>query len=497
MRASRSIRRTALLGVVASAVGLALVSWGYLPGSRSITMTRRVLQPGDVVVDESGRGPAVLIVSDEERGAMLASRLAERHRVIVTAPDPLTRDAGRTLLAALDGLDLAGNVTLVASVTTMAKLREVFPAVRDRVSRVIVLDAGHDTREDDVVAVLSGGYPLFALSHAQGPLWTRYRSHHVEGVTLSLVDACADGMTQDCIDEASTLTANIIGRPAATPTGTTMQDAMRSGAPGPFMITVPDGQFRKGASDEPADRSGVPMKVTRRLMVARTETTVAEFRRFVERTGRQIEKGCWFHTKEQEWKLSEQTSWSHPIFPQGDDHPVTCVTFEDAQAYADWMRSETGQPYRLPTEAEFEFANRAGRSGPYSGVRDAAELCSAANGADRSSGFAYANPCTDEFAETAPVASFPANDFGLHDTLGNLWELTTGCHATSYLQYLPSLLPERGGDASASDGGACPGRHVLKGGLYISSPANLRVTHRESEGYRSTRIGFRVVREVP
>ena len=177
---------------------------------------------------------------------------------------------------------------------------------------------------------------------------------------------------------------------------------------------------------------------------------------------------------------------------------MTCVTFDDARAYAAWLTAATGHTWRLPTEPEAEFFVRSGHSGRF-GV-DAAtvtDLCSKANGADRASGLAYANACDDGFAATAPVASFPANAFGLFDATGNVWELTSDCMRRDIGRVLRDNLGLAPSDASTGGDSECPGRHVVRGGAFLSSPRNLEAVHRDIEAYRSNRAGFRLVRELP
>jgi cytochrome c peroxidase len=273
-------------------------------------------------------------------------------------------------------------------------------------------------------------------------------------------------------------------------------------APGiPQMVIVPGGEFRAhrdGAGSSRAMRLlERRVRVPQRLAVARTETTVAEFRRFVDATGYHTSPGCMYHTAAQEWVVNDRATWDSPVFEQTETHPVTCVTFGDAQAYANWVSRVTGHTYRLPTEDEFEYFNRGGRDGDY-GVNAATpeQLCAATNGADRSTGFDYATPCSDGHAFTAPVGRFPANGFGLYDTTGNVWELTLDCWQSDYARSLWSLLSRGPRNASEPHGGTCDGRHVARGGSYLSSPRNLRAAQREIEANRDSRTGFRLVRPL-
>jgi cytochrome c peroxidase len=282
---------------------------------------------------------------------------------------------------------------------------------------------------------------------------------------------------------------------SASIAGTVIEDAMRSGGSAPPMVIIPPGRLRAGRGrDDLVDQlTSFTVDVPRPISVAQTETTVASFRRFVEATGFKVEGGCWYHSVEQVWTLIESASWFSPGFAQTDRNPVTCVGYEEASAYAAWLTAETGQRYRLPTEIEFEFFNRATSDGPYSfALNDVSALCGKANGADRSAQFAYAYPCNDGYEFTAPVASFPPNAFGLYDTTGNVWEVTSDCWRSDYARaffHFVGYDPSRRRDS-------CHAGHVVRGGSFISSPANLRISKRDIEGYRSTRNGFRVVRDL-
>jgi formylglycine-generating enzyme required for sulfatase activity len=287
--------------------------------------------------------------------------------------------------------------------------------------------------------------------------------------------------------------------PTSPAPGTEIVDRLRSGGVAPPMVVIPAGQIRAGeAADGSRVRNwltGFTAVVPRPIAVARTETTVASFRQFALATGTHVDAGCWYHTVEQEWRLAATADWTAPGFAQTENHPVTCVGYEEGRAYAAWLTRETNQRYRLPTEVEFEFFNRAGRDGPYSfTVNQIAELCGKANGADHSAQFAYAYPCVDGYEFTAPVGSFPPNGFGLYDTTGNVWEVTSDCWHSDYGRAAFHLVRYQ---PSGENVGGCRTRHVVKGGSFISSTANLRVAKREVEGYRSTRAGFRVVRELP
>ena len=124
-------------------------------------------------------------------------------------------------------------------------------------------------------------------------------------------------------------------------------------------------------------------------------------------------------------------------FEQEENHPVVCVDWADAIAYTDWLAEKTGFSYRLPTEAEWEYAARAGTTSYFAFGNDADELCRYANIADKT---AKKNKptlgtvgCDDGYAKTAPVASYKPNRFGLFDVHGNVWEWVVDCYHSNYI----------------------------------------------------------------
>ena len=172
-------------------------------------------------------------------------------------------------------------------------------------------------------------------------------------------------------------------------------------------------------------------------------------------------------------------SWREPGFPQGDDHPVVNVTWNDAQAMSAWLSAQEGQRYRLPTEAEWEYAARAGSRTRYSSGDDPESVLAVANifDADAQENWpqwrAYALSGHDGFAFTAPVGSFAPNAMGLHDMHGNAWEWCADWHADDY--YARSPVDDPPGPASGSV-------RVRRGGSW--RPYAVRLT---ATGMRRTR----------
>jgi formylglycine-generating enzyme required for sulfatase activity len=126
-------------------------------------------------------------------------------------------------------------------------------------------------------------------------------------------------------------------------------------------------------------------------------------------------------------------SWGDVGFAQTPRDPVVCVSYRDAKAYVAWLRRKTGKPYRLATDAEWEYAARAGTKTEYYWGNDADQACQHGNVPDQTwkqatDGSGEPLKCNDGHATTAPVGSFPANPFGLHDILGNVAEFVEGCY---------------------------------------------------------------------
>ncbi|TDU28152.1 formylglycine-generating enzyme required for sulfatase activity [Panacagrimonas perspica] len=177
-------------------------------------------------------------------------------------------------------------------------------------------------------------------------------------------------------------------------------------------------------------------------------------------------------------------------------HPVINVTWVDAQQYVAWLSRKTGQSYRLPTEAEWEYAARAGTTSSFPWGESLAATCDYANAFDISGhnerpNWFWSVFCVDGYAYTAPVGSFPPNPWGLYDMQGNVWEWTQDCWHSDY-----TGAPTDG--SAWISGGECEKR-VNRGGGWGNHPRTLRVAKRDADsatGYGDA-FGFRVVRDLP
>jgi formylglycine-generating enzyme required for sulfatase activity len=273
----------------------------------------------------------------------------------------------------------------------------------------------------------------------------------------------------------------------------------------PEMVRLPAGSYVMGAgSDEPGVRAGPPeseltvITLPRPFAMSRHEVTRAEFSGFVRETGHEIAPGC------QVWDESlaryaddGRRDWRTPGVPANalDEHPVTCIAWADAQAYVAWLARKTRQRYRLPSEAEWEYAARAGSvaSRPWGPL--AADGCGQANTYDLTSEARYAlgwpaAGCRDGYADLAPVGQLGLNGFGLADMIGNVWEWTEDC-ATH------SRVGRPTGPEAWTWLGGCEER-AIRGGGWLSPPARSRSGHAASApaGLRADYLGFRVARDI-
>ncbi len=265
----------------------------------------------------------------------------------------------------------------------------------------------------------------------------------------------------------------------------------------PEMVIVPGGEFLMGSDrrdDESEDDERPRHRVTLdRFALGVHEVTRDEYAAFVAATDRGAGDRCYAFDGDDEgldWR--SEASWRSPGYPQTGDHPAVCVNWEDAQAYARWLSAETGKTYRLPSEAEWEYAARAGTTTRRHWGDDPDDGCAYANGADRTFAARVDNwtaaDCTDGVVWTSPVGAYRPNAFGLHDVLGNAWEWVEDCWHDDY-----DGAPRDG--SSWTRGGDC-GRRVIRGGSWFFDPRYLRSATRLGldAGRRDALLGFRVAR---
>lgn len=325
---------------------------------------------------------------------------------------------------------------------------------------------------------LPGRWPLWAAAAALVAVgWMLFRPSHKPAPRLPTV--------------AETPQAPSAGAPAADKPGTMLRDCPTC----PAMIVLPPGQFQQGSAAD--DRDALPFEKPRHLVrigyplaMSTTDVTVDDFGQFIAAMGRDMQ-GCFIY--DGEWRHRTMASWKDPGFSQKGNHPATCVSWNDAVAYAEWLSGKTGHHYRLPSASEWEYAARAGGESIRPWDANGEQACANANVADQSAERRYPGwivfPCNDGYVNTAPVGSFTANALGLSDMLGNVFEWTQDCWQADYAQ-APT-------DGSAREAHDCRD-HELRGGSWFSAPATVKATYRNhfAADYRTSSVGFRVVRDI-
>ena len=268
----------------------------------------------------------------------------------------------------------------------------------------------------------------------------------------------------------------------------------------PELVVIPAGRFVMGSAESEVDHEADEspqheVRFAKPFSISRFEVTRGQYAAFAAATGRSAGASCSIWVWDG-WKTVDGKSWKDPGFAQDDTHPVVCVDWFDAEAYAAWLATTTGLPYRLPTEAEWEYAARAGTTTPYITGSDPHQLCRTDNGHDATSKEAHLGmkwppvDCRDGFAETAPVGSFPANAFGVHDVHGNVWEWMRDCYTANY-----ENASATGAAVEASD---CKQR-VYRGGGWSVERRGRRSANRGRYdiGGRYGQLGLRIVRDLP
>ena len=256
-------------------------------------------------------------------------------------------------------------------------------------------------------------------------------------------------------------------RPPVPQPGGIFSDALQAGGSGPEMVVIPAGSFRMGCvSGQECYYDEKPVHtvaISQPFAVSKYEITFEDYDRF---------------------------TYPNKVYDEGwgrGRRPIINVTWNDAKEYVAWLSSQTGQTYRLLTEAEWEYAARAGTSTKYHFGNSESQLCRYANFYDTTVGFDDA-PCSDGVGgQTAVVGRYAANAYGLHDMHGNVWEWVEDCWNDSY-----SGAPSNG-DAWLR--GNCE-RRVLRGGSWDVVPWHLRSAERDSTGGRLSDFGFRVARTL-
>ena len=256
--------------------------------------------------------------------------------------------------------------------------------------------------------------------------------------------------------------------------GQTFQDRLKDGALGPRMVVIPAGEFLMGSpltekdrdDDEGPQRS---VRIAGPFALGVTEVTFADYNRFARASKR---------------KLPNDRGWGR------GQRPVINVSWRDAVAYAEWLSDQTGQRYRLPTEAEWEYAARAGTTTPFSTGK-----CISTDQANYDGNHDYAGCGVGTgvyLRKTVPAGTLPANPWGLHEMHGNVWEWAADCQHSNY-KGAPA-----DGSAWVQEKDQNCFRRVLRGGSWSDGLWELRSANRFKNGLGNAlyNVGFRLAREL-
>ena len=279
------------------------------------------------------------------------------------------------------------------------------------------------------------------------------------------------------------------------------------------LVLIPAGEFTMGSSetqeelaaklpgyetgDFPDEYPAHRVRVTKPFYLGTHEVTRGEFQRFVESTDYKTEGekdgqgGYGWNAAKDDFEQSSKYTWLNPGFEQKDNHPVVNVSWNDAKSFCDWLSKKENKSYRLPTEAEWEYACRAGSHGIYSFGDDTAKLTKHGNVADeflrrtiKRPDWTFADG-DDGHSFTAPVGSYPPNAFGLYDMYGNVDEWCNDWFSLDYYGSSPSEDPP----------GPMMGLgRIYRGGSWDPYPRNCRSAFRAgfAPSLRFSSLGFRV-----
>ena len=290
---------------------------------------------------------------------------------------------------------------------------------------------------------------------------------------------------------------------AAEQCGLKPKDVFQECSDCPEMVVVPAGSFTMGSPEnEPgrADNEGPrhDVRIAKPFAVGKFHVTVDEFKAFVRSTNYDVGSSC-YGWSSKGYQPETGRTVLNPGFAQTGSHPAVCISWDDAQAYVKWLAAKTGAPYRLLTEAEWEYAAR-GQTQPGTYPRyffgdSEADFCKYGNGGDQT---ILRNhmwypwkpfPCNDGYAYTSPAGSFEPNAFGLFDMHGNAYQLVEDCYHGSYFG-APS-------DGGAWTGGACDKR-VGRGASWQTDTRTNRAANcgDTTPSHRDNLTRFRVARTL-
>ncbi len=302
--------------------------------------------------------------------------------------------------------------------------------------------------------------------------------------------------------------ARVAAKAVATQPSGTFRDCPEC----PEMVRLPSGTFQMGAGSD--DEKGFVEEGPRHQVriwsfsISKFDVTRGEWKTFVDATSRPASIGCAYSGLPKEER--SKASWQYLGFPQDDRHPVVCVTFQDALDYSNWLSKKTGHTYRLLSEAEWEYAARAGTTTAFPWGATASHEFANYGGEDSPGpGLAQGR---DAWVGTSPVGSFPGNAFGLYDMNGNVMQWVEDCFSNGYSHVssdgsaflADEPVAAMAGDLAGMNGTTACSYRMLRGGDWGDPPSMIRSAFRNfapSPGetlatYRSAGLGIRVARDL-
>ena len=245
-------------------------------------------------------------------------------------------------------------------------------------------------------------------------------------------------------------------------------------------ITPTTKRYQMGSNERKEEQPIHEIIINYDFEMSPTQVTVGEFKVFVEETDyvTEAEKGDGTYVYTPKFEKKEDASWKNPYFEQTDEHPVVCVSWNDAQAYINWLNKKTNEVYRLPTEAEWEYACRAESTTKWHFGDDEKELEEYAWYDDKGG------------KSTKAVGTKKPNKWGLHDMYGNVWEWCLDDYVDNY-----NDTPRDGSENKKGE----EGTKVLRGGSWYDSANFTRSADRSGNGPtdRNGYVGFRLLRTLP
>jgi formylglycine-generating enzyme required for sulfatase activity len=449
---------------------------------------------------DSGREVASLLAEAQrlvEAGSLAApegNNAAEIYRQILSRdPNNLGAQEGLARVEALlvnQAASAAESGNYQDSERMLAEAGRVSPgseAVQDASTRIVEL---RETRAKELIAEGNAAVEAGDLAVAERAL-----------TELEAESAQAEGL------EALRTRIESARSYASMRPGQSLSDALSSGGSAPELVVIPLGSYQMGSSEGEADRKSnegprFVVSLERGFALARSEISVGQFRSFIGATGyapsaSQNGSSTVYDERSGSMAAKSGVSWQsdHNGKNAAADLPVIHVSWVDAKAYADWLSRETGKSYRLPSEAEFEYVLRASTQTRYPwGDGNPSRLVGNLTGdGDRSESrrnWVNAFPdYIDGYWGPAPIRSFEANRFGIHDINGNVSEWVEDCWHDNY-QRSPT-------DGSAWVNPGC-NRRVIRGASWASSPDQARSAFRLTAAPTTTnaRLGFRVARDL-